>query len=179
MRTASACRGFTITLYVSGTKTDRTSNTADSPSRSQRSPHARVTETRRDQSVGSCASSADCFGTSSGISSSMNRWRVSALGSRTWLCTRISSTAVAGFAAQYKISLPRVCHRADANRPPRPSRVSYREKRQTITSGEHAVFNSHQQLLDGKGAEFRRQYLQRRSIAQRGFRFPHPFSRII
>jgi hypothetical protein len=35
--------------------------------------------------------------------------------------TRISSTAVAGFGAQYRISLPRVCQRAEASKPPRPS----------------------------------------------------------
>ena len=41
----------------SGTSTERTTNNAVSPSQSQRSPHARVTVIRRDQSVGSAACS--------------------------------------------------------------------------------------------------------------------------
>src|SRR5271165_1667710 len=50
MRPASACRGLMSTLYVSGTSTERTTNSAVSASLSQRSPQARVTATRRNQS---------------------------------------------------------------------------------------------------------------------------------
>jgi hypothetical protein len=48
---------------------------------------------------------------------------------RTWACTRISNTAVAGFGAQYRISRPRVCHRAEASNPPRLSSDSCLENR--------------------------------------------------
>ena len=104
----------------------------------------------------------------------MKRWRESAAGSRTSLCTRISSTAVAGLGAQYRISRPRVCHRAEASKPPRPSSDSCLEKRQTITLGEHAVFDPDQLLLDSECPGLRGKQLQRRAIAQRGFGLAQP-----
>ena len=96
----------------------------------------------------------------------MNRWRESAAGSRIWLCTRISSTAVAGLGAQYRISRPRVCHRAGASKPPRPSSDSCLEKRQTITLGEHTVFDPDQLLFDTECSGLCGKQLQWRAIAQ-------------
>ena len=93
---------------------------------------------------------------------------------RTWACTIISNTAVAAFGAQYRFSRPRVCHRAEASNPPRPSSDSCLENRQTITLGKHAVFDPDQLLLDNECPRLRGKQLQRRPISQRGFWLAQP-----